>query len=616
MGVHFGPPVSTVIENLSRPARGQHHRFGLLFWYLAITLVLLAGRSFWLQVMHGEEFLARAEGNRVAEFVIPAPRGIIFDRHSEQLVENVASTDVILDPLYLSAEEDEASLLDTLPPLIPIEPARLAEALRTARTTQKPARLSAALDHESVLRVEEHLEELPGVRLASTSVRKYLTGYPLAHVLGYTGSVTADELTKRPSLLPTDSLGKAGIEKQFDVDLRGMHGAAYAEVNASGRPQKDLGKRAPHPGNSLYLTIDNQLQEFIYGLLSERDSRRNEQPGLRGAAVIVQDTNTGALVALVNYPSFDPNIFSQPALRGPVEDIFNDPLQPLFNRAVDGTYAPGSTIKPMLAAAALDAGVITPATTVQSTGGISIGEWHFPDWKPGGHGQTEVTKAIAESVNTFFYLATGGDGTTPGLGINRAAEYLQRFGWGAKTGIDLPSEAAGFIPTPRWKEQTKHERWYIGDTYHLGIGQGDVLVTPLQLSAAIAAVANGGRFCQPFTVASIRSEERTIFENVGNCRTISVSPRHLETVRRGMRRTVEEGSGRRLAALPVAVAGKTGTAQIGGSNDTHAWFTSFGPYEAPRLAVTVLLERGGAGDRDAVPVAQEIWQWLSEHAAE
>jgi penicillin-binding protein 2 len=319
--------------------------------------------------------------------------------------------------------------------------------------------------------------------------------------------------------------------------------------------------------------------------------------------------------ALVSYPSYDGNSFSQPALRTQAAEAILDERQLLFNRAVSGTYPPGSTIKPFIAAGALAEDIITPGTTYQSTGGLSIGIWNFPDWKAGGHGTTNVTKAIAESVNTFFYLITGGDETRTGLGVKRTTNYLAKFGWGEPTGIDIPSEAAGFLPSPEWKEEVKDEHWYIGDTYHLAIGQGDVLVTPIQLAVSTASVANGGTVHEPFLVRALTWPDKDPKDRPTTARHTTVPAADIATVRAGMRETVTAGSGRSLSLLATPVAGKTGTSQISGTDETHAWFTSFGPYAEPELVVTVLVERGGAGDKVAAPIARDIWQWWGDNRA-
>lgn len=577
-------------------------RLRLLGWLLVAVFSITLARSFYLQIIRGERFQLQAEENRVVVLPRPAPRGIIYDSQNQPLLTNVASTNVYLDPQNLPTEENETHLFDLLPNLLPIEPEVLRERLTVARSQRQPVLLSRALNHDEVITLESRVHELPGVRLSSATVRSYPLGAALAPILGYTGHADEVEVQQRPELLPGEVSGKAGVEKYYDVQLRGRSGAAFQEVDAAQRPQKEIGEYTPLPGEDLFLTIDAQFQQHIFSLLEARAAAaRTDEPPVVGS-VIALEPETGAVRALVSYPSFDPNIFSQPGLRSGAADILADPRQPLFNRAVSGTYAPGSTIKPLLAAAGLAEGIITRETTWLSSGGIRIGQWFFPDWKAGGHGLTNVTKALAESVNTFFYIVAGGDETRPGLGIERVARSLREFSLGVPTGIDLPGEAEGLVPTPDWKVKTKGERWYIGDTYHLAIGQGDVLVTPLQVAVATAAIANGGRVVTPHVVAT---------EHAGS-RTLGISDRHLAVVREGMRAAVTGGSARRLARLPIPLAGKTGTAQVGGSDLTNAWFTSFGPYDNPSLVVTVLLEGAGEGDDVAVPLAEEIWRWWAK----
>jgi penicillin-binding protein 2 len=258
-----------------------------------------------------------------------------------------------------------------------------------------------------------------------------------------------------------------------------------------------------------------------------------------------------------------------------------------------------------VAAAALAEGLIIPTTSFLSTGGLTIGSWFFPDWKVGGHGETNVGKAIAESVNTFFYIIGGGFDAFTGLGVERITSYARLFGFGSLTGLDLPNEGEGFLPSKEWKEEVKGERWYVGDTYHLAIGQGDLLVTPLQMAVALSTVANGGTKYEPH-VAKAVGDQWILPKG-------TVLPEELrqaiKIVREGMRQTVTSGSARRLNSLPLAAAGKTGTAQIGGSSETHAWFTGFAPYENPEIAVVVLIEEGGEGSSTAVPVAENIFRW-------
>ncbi|MDP3997211.1 MAG: penicillin-binding protein 2 [Candidatus Andersenbacteria bacterium] len=608
---------NNIIESLAAPERVKSPRFVFLYLLLAAVMAVMLGRSFWLQVWRGSKFMAQAEGNRVSEEMIPAPRGIIYDANGKQLVENIASTDLVLDPTGLVSEDAESMLMENLPKLVPVTAEQIRDDIAKAKSTRRMVRVYEALDHDATLAVEQEQAHLPGAMLASTLVRKYQQGQEIGHITGYTSPVSADELEKRPELRPVDITGKSGIEKFYDQQLRGQTGVAYVEVNANGKPQKQLDKRDPTAGADIHLTVDTDLQNYIYSLLEDKSQQKQKdgQAQLLGA-VVAMDPRSGAVRAMVSFPGYDPNIFSQPNLTDQTINIIKDERRPLFNRAADGTYPPGSTIKPVLAAAALNDGIITPQTTFLSTGGLTIGQWNFPDWKAGGHGITNVSKALAESVNTFFYLITGGDETREGLGVERATKYLEDFGWGEPTGIDLPSEASGFLPSPEWKEEAKGEQWYIGDTYHLAIGQGDVLATPLQITAGIAAIANGGVWHRPFLVRDISPPEGEPILTKSYSKKTSVNAASIRVVRNGMREVILSGSARSLSDLPIALAGKTGTAQIGGSDETHAWFTSFGPYDSPDLVVTVLVERGGGGDVEAVPIARNVWQWWNENKHE
>ncbi|MBI3255936.1 MAG: penicillin-binding protein 2 [Candidatus Andersenbacteria bacterium] len=589
----------TIDEIIPAP-RSSPSRFGLLIGILLLGSALLLGRSFYLQIIKGFDFLALAEYNRVTPELLPAPRGILYDKFGRQLTENITSTDLVLDPVLLPKVEDESYLVENLPALLPqLTASAVTEALTRTRKLQRLTLLTKALEHDQVLALGAAGDNVRGTRLVSALVRKYPYGEVAAHALGYTSAVTSEELESDPTLVPTDTTGKSGLEEAYDTPLHGKHGLNYTEVNAAGRPLAQVGRQEPVAGEDLHLTLDIELQKYIYSLFHDRDKERlPNEPPVAGAAVVM-DPRDGSIVALVSYPSFDPNIFSQPSLSRGASHYFTDSRQPLFNRAADGTYPSGSIIKPFLAAGGLQEGVITATTTVLSTGGLTIGQSHFLDWKSGGHGVTDVKKAIAESVNTFFYLLAGGDETHIGLGVEKINKYLKEFGWARPTGIDLASEAPGFVPDPGWKEATFHERWYVGDTYHLGIGQGNVLVSPIQIASATASLANGSTLYTPH-IKQLEEPKK---------KKIHIDSQNINIVREGMRQTVTDGSGRQLSTLPIALAGKTGTAQIGGTENTHAWFTSFGPYDSPELVVTVLLEKGGAGDVDAVPMAKAIWQW-------
>ncbi len=597
-----------------RPVKIVRRDYILGLLLVAVTGLIL-GRGWQLQIIQGEKYQVRAEGNRVSFLPLPAARGLIFDSDGRQLVDNIASTDLVIDPGALPTEENETPLVEKLPALLEVEPGVVVEALRRARSEQKIIPVAKALPHEQVIVIEGELNNLPGVRLISSSVRKYEYAPAMSPVLGYTSPVTAEEIEARNDLGLTDITGKSGIEYQQDQLLRGVRGARLVEVNAAGQAQKEVGEEAAKKGADIYLTVDAELQQYIYDRLADRSIKIEEEGGERQAgAVVAIDPRSGAVRALVSYPAYDPNVFSQPFLKNEAGRYFRDDLRPLFNRAISGVYPPGSIIKPMLAAGGLQEGTISSSSTIESTGGINIGPWSFPDWKAGGHGTTNVTKAIAESVNTFFYLLVGGNETKAGMGVYKANEYLEQFGWGDKTGIDLPGEVKGLLPTPEWRQEVKGEKWYVGDTYHFSIGQGDVLATPLQVATATAGVANRGTIYRPYLMKAYQRPDQEKTAEPDDSRSVAIKQAYLDVVASGMRQAVTGGSARFLSQMSIDLAGKTGTAQIGGEDDlTHAWFTSFGPIEEPELVITVMLEKGGKGDVDAVPVAGDIWQWWVDH---
>jgi penicillin-binding protein 2 len=321
--------------------------------------------------------------------------------------------------------------------------------------------------------------------------------------------------------------------------------------------------------------------------------------------------SNGEILAIVSLPSFDNNHFAQGISQAEYELLIKQPDKPLFNRAVSGEFPSGSTIKPVMSAAALQEGVINENTTIKSVGGIRIGQWFFPDYLAGGHGTVDVKKAIANSVNTFFYYIGGGYESFTGLGVDRIEKYFKLFGLGSQTGVDLAGEASGFVPSPAWKEEVKGEKWYIGDTYHISIGQGDLLVTPLQVAAYTSVFANKGKLYRPHFIRQVLTSGDTGFKELkeGPVRENFISDNNINIVREAMRQTVTAGSARRLTSLPATSAGKTGTAQWSTKEKPHAWFTGFAPYENPEVVVTILVEEGGEGHLAAVPIAEEYLQW-------
>lgn len=589
--------------------------FGVFF----LLLAGLAARAADLDLRKGADYRARAEGNRLRIAAIPAERGVIYDRNGVLLVRNVPDFTLTVTPADLPRDaKGRTDLVVRIAESVGITPVDVEKALRNyPANLASPVPIKEHLEYEQAIRLDIASGQMPGVSLKAGTKREILlqpegTTSPilsLSHVIGYQGRINEGEYArlKDAGYLPTDAIGKAGVESSYETQLRGTYGRKQIEVDALGREQKILASDDPVQGMDVTLAIDAKLQ-------AEAERSLKASAGLNGrgrASAVAMNPKTGEILALVSLPGYDANVFARGISAKEYKALLDDPNQPLFPRAVSGLFPPGSTAKLMVAAAALTEKVVTLGTTVRSTGGIRYGAWFFPDWKPGGHGTTNVIKAIAESVNTFFYAVGGGYEHIDGLGIGRLEEYFRKFGIGERLGIDLPGEGKGFVPSEAWKERVKDEPWYIGDTYHVAIGQGDLLATPLQVAAWTAVFANGGDLVRPHVVKQIRSEktiERVAPEPVA--RQV-VPPDVVEIVRRGMRETVLSGSARSLQASPWAMAGKTGTAQWRDGEPTHAWFTGFAPYDDPQIVVTVMIEAGGEGSRAATPVARDIMEaWL------
>lgn len=607
----------------------EDHRYltralgGKQWWFTAglvvIGLVGLLGRAMQLQMRDGRIYRALADGNRIRSTMVLAPRGLIVDRYGQPLTENIPRLSLAVLPREVPADPVErAAFFEALAPIAQVSAADIEQAWQPAhaRNTAAPVVIKndIALDQGPALTVA--VSRWPSIQVLTTPERTYpltATGVAsLSHVLGYVGRVSDKDLAANDHLTSQDIIGKSGLELQYDALLRGQNGQRDVEVDALGREQQLVTEQPSVPGETLRLTIDADLQRVTETALREALGRVQAT----GGTVIAMDPTNGEVLALVSLPSFDANAFAHGLTTQQYQAIATDPAQPLFNRVVQGQYPSGSTIKPVYAAAALAEGIITNQTKMLSTGGLHVGRFFFPDWKTGGHGVTDVRKAIAESVNTFFYTIGGGYGDQPGLGIERMGTYLKRFGLGVPTGIDLPGEASGLVPTPEWKEKVKQEPWYIGDTYHVAIGQGDLLVTPLQVAGYLMAFANGGTLYEPRLMLSHKasSDNRTPAVMPSKViRTELVSGQTMQIVREGMRETVVSGSARSLAQVAVPVAGKTGTAQPGGSKRPYAWFIGFAPYDSPRIAVTVMLEDAGEGSSFAVPVARAMLEWWASH---
>lgn len=582
-------------------------RFFLALAIVFVSVAGLLGRALWMQVGQAENYAALAERNRLRSTPLWPLRGVIRDRQGVILAENAPRFQVTFLPREGSrqAADREVALGEASRVLGLPYATLLAYASATGTAQDTTVIVADKLPYEQAIRFATVLPHLPGFRLEVHPIRHYprSTNIPsLSHLLGYVGRLSPDEYTRLSAegYRHTDEIGKTGVERWYEQVLRGALGERMDEVDARGRANAFVGERLPRNGDDVTLTLDVALQEG-----AEKALKAGMEIGKtnRGVAIAL-DPRDGAVLAMVSLPAFDNNDFAGSVSSTVYRRLMSDPAQPLFSRAVSGAYPSGSTVKIVMSAAALAEGVVNPATTILSTGGIRIGQWFFPDWKPGGHGVTTVRSAIAWSVNTFYYQIGGGYGGFQGLGVERISDWMRRFGLGARTGIDLPAEAEGTVPDPAWKLKARNEQWYVGDTYNLSIGQGYLLVTPLQVALYTAEIANKGIRVTPHLFGSASSTIPT--PTFSTTKRIDAPEEVFQVVREGMREAVTYGSARGLSILPFSSAGKTGTAQWNSQANTHAWFTSFAPYEAPEIVVTVLLEEGGEGSAVGVPVAREI----------
>jgi penicillin-binding protein 2 len=583
-----------------------------LWYFILIFLVVLACRVFYLDIISGDYYKELSRNNRIRTLVIKAPRGKITDKFGGILVSNIPSMDAVIIPSDLpTGYEERKAIIRTIADILHMEEGFI----ETAMESQNQKSLESILLKENISQDEalilaEKNKNLPGIMIENTAIRRYENSVIFSPIIGYDGKINREEMAKNPNYSMTDYIGKTGLEKYYEKELKGKNGAKQVEVDSLGNIKKNIGGINPQIGNDLVLNIDEGLQKKIYdsvaGML--------EQTGTKTAAVIAIDPSNGAVLAMVSFPSYDNNLFAEGISGEDYGKIINDKSLPLFNRVISGEYPPGSTLKPAVAAAALSEGIINIDTTVNdSTGAIYIGAWKFGDWKI--HGMVDVKKAIAESCDVFFYGIGGGHGNIQGLGMDKMKKYENLFGLGNLTGIDLHGEVSGFIPDENWKLETRKEKWYIGDSYHASIGQGFIKTTPLQLANYIAAIANNGILYEPHVVNRIKKNDGNLeIINPKIIRQNFISNKVLNIVRDGMRQVVVSGTAQTLKDLPIAVAGKTGTAQFGSEGKTHGWFVSFAPFDSPEIAMAVLVEGGGEGHSTAVPITRDVLGWyFSRH---
>lgn len=581
-----------------------------------LIFAVIFTKLFYSQIVNGKLSEDLANGNKIRPRVITAMRGVIQDNQGVWLARNVPTYDLAIFPSDLPKDKFERKkIYEKLATIVGDSPENVqAKAEFDGLYLLDQISLIENISHEQALLLEEKIQGMPAVFVAKRASREYKTLPGIGHLLGYAGKVSKEDLKEDKTYLSSDWIGKTGLEASYEKELRGDHGVEQIEVDSRGniiRTLVDNNNREPVSGHNITLYLDSELQQKAGEFLSQGLQSGKEFTGqeVTAGVVVVMNPQNGGILAMVSLPDYNNNLFSNGISTDDYKKLLDDKNKPMFNRALNGTYPPGSTIKIMMAVAGLAEKVLSVSTAFDTPPSIDIGEWRFPDWKD--HGLTNIERAIAESNNIFFYAIGGGFDKIKGLGIEKMKQWWQRFALGEKSGVDLPVESSGLLPDPAWKKKNTGEPWYIGDTYHAAIGQGDLLVTPIQMIKVVSAIANGGKLLRPQMVQKISDENGTILREYGpQIQNEQVAASEIiQTVQRGMRMTVTEGSARTLSDLPVTVAGKTGTAEFLNNSKTHAWFECYAPYENPEIAVVVLVEGGGGGHEIAVPVARNILQY-------
>lgn len=607
-------PIGAMEGKIERPL-ARFSSFAFLTC-VGLGMAYLGVRGFFLQVASGADLFAKSQENRFTSRVLYAPRGVLRDRSGEALVENIPVYGLLFDrTAFIESKGDLNVLMNGLAELLAEPRSSLVELgfPEDGDPRHLPSRIFITRDMpiERMVGLAPRLGELTGIEIFESFRRAYRDPRAFSHVLGYVGKISPDEAAANTFLKTEETIGKEGIEAFYDDALRGASGEKIIETDSRGNETNYRLTREPIQGDSLVLTLDGDLQEAAYHTID-----RYSQHG-HGASAVVLDVRSGAVRTLVSYPGFENSRLGQGLPADQFQRLLSDPLAPFFNRAIAGEFPSGSTIKPLIAVAALEENIIDPAKKIYDPGYIDVpnpyrpGEYtRFPDWRP--QGWVDMYDAIAYSANVYFYTIGGGYQDQKGLGISAIVRYAKAFGLGDRLGIDLPGEKSGLVPDPEWKKTAEPDDpvWRVGDTYHVAIGQGGVKTTPLQMASLTAAIANGGMLWRPYLMERRYNSNGDLVESVSPeaIRTDLADDESLELVRRGMRETVVRGTARLLQNVPVPVAAKTGTAQHAPGRAPHAWVVAFAPADDPEIAVAVMVEQAGEGATVAVPITHEILQ--------
>ena len=573
--------------------RSVQRRLVVALLATAAVFVLLLGRLWLLQVVQGARWRTLSENNRLRRIPLEAPRGVVTDVRGDIVLGNRSVFQLLLFPEEMDEPARTARFLTGLEIAPPADvAARIDKALRTSHL---PSVLADNLTWRQVAAIAAHRAEYPELEVHPATRRAFPDGPGIAHLAGQLGEADPGQLAANAGLHAGQLVGRSGLERAYDDRLGGTPGNLVVVVDAFGRQISELNDEPPVPGRPLQITLDLALQREAVAAMA----------GQVGA-VVALDPRDGAVRVLLSQPAFDPELFAGHLEPAAWRELVGDPLKPLHNRALQALYPPGSTIKPIYAAGALDDGVRTAASRDFCRGGVTIYGHPYRCWLGGGHGGVDIERAIEVSCDTFFYhLARD-------AGIDQVGSWAREFGLGQATGIELPGESSGLVPDDAWSRRARGQPWYGGETISVGIGQGPILVTPVQLAVAYAALVNGGRLVRPHLVAGTGAAPRPV----------DVDPIALAAVRRGMERVVtgESGTARRQASLPVVIAGKTGTSQVVRKQEGvrwqelpweqrhHALFVGYAPVAAPELVVAVVVEHGGDAASVAAPIAGRILQ--------
>jgi penicillin-binding protein 2 len=565
---------------------------------VAAAFLVVIGQLWYLQVLEGGYFRDASDKNRIRVRPIAAPRGILFDRNGLPLVDNRPAFTLSLIPREMDRETDKRdAVLGRVSTLVGIPYAELVDAVaRVPADSIMPVRVRRGLTLEDVAKIEEWKLELPGVIVEVEPQRAYPTSRFAAHLLGYVREAN-DEQLRQGRYRRGDMVGQSGLERLLDDFLRGQDGGESIEVDAMGRAIRLIQQTEPQPGAQVVTTVDRRVQE----------AAERAMEGHAGA-VVVMDPRNGDILAMISTPAFEIDRFTGTIDRAAWLRVIKDPDHPLLNRTIQSQYAPGSVFKLVVAAAGLQEGTLTPMDRIYCRGDFHLGAWTFKDWKEGGHGSVDLLRAINQSCNIYFYQA--------GLrvGGTAIAKYALAFGFGQPTGIAFPGERAGLIPQPKLGRGRKAATWHAGETVNMSIGQGAVLVTPIQVARFMGAVANGGVLWKPRLVQRVERMGKTvIWSDAGQVNGhVELSPMVWAFLRQSLWSAVNEGGTGTAARIPgLDIAGKTGTAQMiakskADKGQDHAWFASFAPVKDPEVVVVVLVERGGKGGQVAAPIARQI----------